>query len=186
MSTYWPIVLTGALGIIGTLAGSLGGLLVGRRQTTDQARVEHGQWLRGQRQEAYLNLITAWDQATAALDRIVDHWDDLEHALDTHGEIHEFPEQIFNRASEAQDLVLQPIEQVGLLGPEQVDVVIKRMSMAFAGSMSWLVQMASPSSSAAWGSDWMNRRGRLDEVRQEFMTAARNELRRAPQPQRGP
>ncbi|MEU6979606.1 hypothetical protein [Streptomyces sp. NPDC046371] len=35
---------------------------VSRRQVGDQAQVEHGQWQRGQRQQVYLALMTAWDE----------------------------------------------------------------------------------------------------------------------------
>ncbi|CAM5553100.1 hypothetical protein SBADM41S_11256 [Streptomyces badius] len=74
------------------------GFRAGRQQVKDQAQVEHEQWLRGQRQEAYADFLAAWDAAYAALKqevtRTAEHWetmathdldvdfdeDDLEHA----------------------------------------------------------------------------------------------------------
>lgn len=61
MSEAWAaIVAAVAAGLFG-IGGILTGIIVGRRQTTDQATVEHGQWLRGQRQTAYTEALAAWD-----------------------------------------------------------------------------------------------------------------------------
>ncbi|MFE4658193.1 hypothetical protein ACFRFJ_16100 [Streptomyces hydrogenans] len=50
------------------MAGSFIGVWVGRRQVRDQAKVEHEQWLRGQRQEAFVDFLALWDEAVAQLD----------------------------------------------------------------------------------------------------------------------
>lgn len=67
MTDAWGAVVAavaaGVFGIIGILAG----ILVGRRQTIDQAHVEHEQWLRGQRQETYVAYLTTWDSAMKKL-----------------------------------------------------------------------------------------------------------------------
>lgn len=63
-------VVAGVLGIGGVLLG----LLVGRRQVSDQAQVEHGQWLRGQRLQSYLEFLHAWDAALSALSDTQEDW----------------------------------------------------------------------------------------------------------------
>ncbi|MFE2821919.1 hypothetical protein [Streptomyces sp. NPDC059271] len=61
MSEAWAAIIAAvAAGFFG-IGGILTGIIVGRRQTTDQATVEHGQWLRGQRQAAYTEALAAWD-----------------------------------------------------------------------------------------------------------------------------
>ncbi|WP_345656587.1 hypothetical protein [Streptomyces siamensis] len=48
MSEAWAAIIAAvAAGVFG-IAGILTGIVAGRRQTVDQATVEHGQWLRGQ------------------------------------------------------------------------------------------------------------------------------------------
>lgn len=54
-------IIAAAIAATGALVGVFSGIIVGRHQVTDQASVEHGQWLRGQRQEAYTAFLTAWD-----------------------------------------------------------------------------------------------------------------------------
>lgn len=59
MSESWGMLAAAiAAGLLG-IGGVLLGLVVGRRQVSDQAQVEHGQWLRGQRMEAYLEFLRA-------------------------------------------------------------------------------------------------------------------------------
>ncbi|WP_367324743.1 hypothetical protein [Streptomyces sp. HUAS ZL42] len=48
MGEQWGTVVAALIGV----GGVFGGIFLGRRQVTDQAAVEHGQWLRGQRREA--------------------------------------------------------------------------------------------------------------------------------------
>ncbi|MGY3676552.1 hypothetical protein [Streptomyces sp. TE33382] len=55
MTEQWGTFIPGGIGLIGVLAG----IYVGRWQVTYQARVEHGQWLRGQQQKAHLALLDA-------------------------------------------------------------------------------------------------------------------------------
>ncbi|MFI0243049.1 hypothetical protein [Streptomyces sp. NPDC016845] len=75
MSESWGTVAAAvAAGLLG-IGGVLLGLIVGRRQVSDQAQVEHGQWLRGQRVEAYLELLRAWDTALSAIGDLQEDWD---------------------------------------------------------------------------------------------------------------
>lgn len=74
MSESWGMVAAAiAAGLLG-IGGVLLGLVVGRRQVSDQAQVEHGQWLRGQRLEAYLEFLRAWDTALSDMADLQDDW----------------------------------------------------------------------------------------------------------------
>jgi hypothetical protein len=65
MDQGWAaLAAAGAAGIF-ALGGAWIGFLGGRRQTTDQAAVEHAQWLRGQRQEAYISFLEQWERSLA-------------------------------------------------------------------------------------------------------------------------
>ena len=68
MAEQWGTFITGGIALIGVLAG----IYVGRWQVTHQARVEHGQWLRGQRQEAYVALLGVWDTCVKDFQEMVD------------------------------------------------------------------------------------------------------------------
>lgn len=69
MNEAWAAVVAAiAAGVFGIIAG----IYVGRRQTTDQAAVEHGQWLRDQRQETYLKFVQTWEDAVAEFSQFED------------------------------------------------------------------------------------------------------------------
>ncbi|MEU9900749.1 hypothetical protein ACIBCS_36155 [Streptomyces phaeochromogenes] len=67
MNEAWAAVVAVAAGVFALAGGYYGS----RRQ----ADVEHGQWQRGQRQEAYLALLDAWDAAMRKLTDIAADWD---------------------------------------------------------------------------------------------------------------
>ncbi|GEK04453.1 hypothetical protein [Streptomyces sp. 1-11] len=69
------VVAAIAAGVFG-IAGALTSILVGRRQTTDQAAVEYGQRLRGQRQEAFANYFKAWDKTHQQFEDIAENIDE--------------------------------------------------------------------------------------------------------------
>ncbi|MGW0822566.1 hypothetical protein [Streptomyces sp. NPDC002845] len=71
----------GLAAVVAGLAGAIGGaggavfdaVATARamaRQVRDQASTEHGQWLRGQRMQAYLTLLQEWDAAHKQLKNI--------------------------------------------------------------------------------------------------------------------
>lgn len=75
MSDAWGMVVAAAVsGVLAIVAGVLA-YKSGRRQVKDQAVVEHEQWLRDQRQEAYLGFLQS-------LDRMLGHAGDDGDALD--------------------------------------------------------------------------------------------------------
>lgn len=59
MDQGWAAVIAA---IVAALGGIGIGLVVGRRQLTDQATVEHEQWLRSQRQETYVEVLAEFDR----------------------------------------------------------------------------------------------------------------------------
>ncbi|MFF4918932.1 hypothetical protein [Streptomyces tendae] len=180
----WPILVTAGLGVAGTLAASYLGIHGIRRQTTDQAEIEHGQWLRNQRQEAYVQFLEAWDQAVGKLETLVEDWDIIEREMDAHGQSDEFEEAIHRRTAAAQETAARPLERVSLLGSEQVDAAVTRMDLVFDDAQAWLNEQAAPSSGAWDAERWTNCLSRLHRARFDFTTAARVVIRSAPRPGR--
>lgn len=62
MSDAWGAVIAAAVSGVLAIVGGVLGYRSGRRQVADQAVVEHEQWLRGQRQEAYLGFLRSLDR----------------------------------------------------------------------------------------------------------------------------
>lgn len=59
-------VLGAGVGVVGTLGTACVTYLATRHQAKDQERVEHGQWLRQQRQRAYEDFLVAYDRFAGA------------------------------------------------------------------------------------------------------------------------
>ena len=119
MSEAVGVIATGVFGIAGTLAG----MYVGRRQMTDQAQVEHGQWLRGQRQEAYVQFLNAWEEALTQYRGDAEDW---------YSQTAEIPfyegdgedamlESVANDTQQALARVQPFLERVQILGPNRVE-----------------------------------------------------------------
>ncbi|MFJ3545456.1 hypothetical protein ACIPQH_25210 [Streptomyces rubiginosohelvolus] len=108
--------------VVGALIGFGGlfvGLLVGRRQVTDEAKVEHEQWLRGQRQEAYAQLLDAWDTGWRATRDVVEHpekHDEAEARGWNWGE--DIIPAIIREVSPPWEPFWRAVERVELLGPQ--------------------------------------------------------------------
>ena len=73
MTEAWGIVIAAIIAVAGTAVG----YSAGRRQVRDQALVEHGQWLRAQRQEAYYAFLTVFDGVVSEALRICDRADQI-------------------------------------------------------------------------------------------------------------
>lgn len=71
MTEAWGIVIAAIIAVAGTVVG----YFAGRRQVRDQALVEHEQWLRAQRQEAYYTFLTEFDEVVSEALRICDRAD---------------------------------------------------------------------------------------------------------------
>ncbi|MEV8547233.1 hypothetical protein [Streptomyces sp. NBC_01261] len=116
MSEAWAAVVAAvAAGFFG-IGGILTGIIVGRRQTTDQATVEHGQWLRGQRQQAYLAFLSAAGTGFNALAHLLVELDQrLPAPTDSRG--------VMDFALRIQEITLSASkaeESIQLLGPTSV------------------------------------------------------------------
>ncbi|MER7135377.1 hypothetical protein ABT358_02390 [Streptomyces sp. NPDC000341] len=120
--------------VVGALIGFGGlfvGLLVGRRQVTDQARVEHDQWLRGQRQAAYAQLLDAWDTAIRRVNEVVDGSEGhLEAETQGHDWDTEIVPVIRESIAEPWRAVWRATERVELLGPPEAVRAVFQMYSA--------------------------------------------------------
>ncbi|MFD3381299.1 MULTISPECIES: hypothetical protein [unclassified Streptomyces] len=150
MNEAWAAVVAAVAAGVFALAGGYYG---SRRQTTDQADVEHGQWQRGQRQEAYLALLDAWD---AAVRRLTDLAGDWEHQL--YGEAEqragaEFSDVIAARTGRITADLKRPMERVHLLGPPTVEDAVAGLRTAIEPVAEHLVRMAVKEDRAA-PEDW--------------------------------
>jgi hypothetical protein len=100
----------------------------GRRQTTDQATVEHGQWLRGQRQQAFATYLEAWDRAQQALEDIAKNID--EHTSPEYFDQERYDEEVAANMSRLLDEAVEPIqkpyEQLMLIVPPEVLGLVDR------------------------------------------------------------
>ncbi|WP_371605025.1 hypothetical protein OG345_42160 (plasmid) [Streptomyces sp. NBC_01220] len=172
MAEGWGMVAAAAIALVGVLCG----LFIGRRQVRDQAQVEHGQWLRGQRQEAYANFLTAWNEMIPKFEsRILDEQriEDLDRA----SEWDEARSAVADRMEEDQRPLQQAAERVLMLGPESVDQVVNAM----LGTVTELVvgiedQYIAPNNLQTYWS--AVNRGKT--TRSAFVTAARTALHQAP------
>lgn len=73
MTEAWGIVIAAVIAVAGTAIG----YFAGRHQVRDQALVEHAQWLRTQRQEAYYTFLAVFDGAVSEALRICDRADQI-------------------------------------------------------------------------------------------------------------
>ncbi|MEH0402873.1 hypothetical protein ACFY7V_03540 [[Kitasatospora] papulosa] len=134
--------------VVGALIGFGGlfvGLLVGRRQVTDQARVEHEQWLRGQRQEAYAQLLDAWETAMRGMNDVVDDSERHEQAeMRGHDWDTEIVPAIRESIVEPWQAVWRSVERVELLGPPGAVRAVFQMYDAGTGIASALLDFSQP------------------------------------------
>ncbi|MFJ7016694.1 hypothetical protein [Streptomyces albogriseolus] len=184
MSDQWPVILTAALGVAGTVAVAYIGIHGNRRQTTDQAAVEHEQWLRGQRQEAYIALLDAWDTAVSKLEHTVDLWPEREEWLDSQGgEPYELAIAVDEDLVDARRCLAKLLDRAALLGPAPVDVAVTAMDNAFDAASGLIAQQANPDEpfERDWHS-WPLLMTRLHQARRQFTDASKLVLRTPPRP----
>ncbi|MFJ6069089.1 hypothetical protein ACIQHU_39370 [Streptomyces tendae] len=184
MDPGWAAIIAAiAAGVFG-ITGILAGITVGRRQTTDQADVEHQQWLRGQRQDAYVQLLDTWDQAVDALEQLAEDWTVIEVEMDAQGQIDDFQQTIQQRAERARQIMVKPMDRATLLGPESVDRAVARMDTAFDNAQAWLGQQANPAEAPQHWDQWGRLLTILHDGRQGFLEAAKETMGRSPRPGR--
>jgi hypothetical protein len=117
MNEAWAAIVAAiAAGVFGT-GGTYIGLLTGRRQTFDQAHVEHQQWLRGQRQDTYPQLLDAFDAIALPLQDLMEWWDVHEEEAVGYGLFEEFALSIQTKVGELTRDTVRLLERTQLLGP---------------------------------------------------------------------
>ncbi|MEU5360246.1 hypothetical protein ACFY9R_28635 [Streptomyces albidoflavus] len=179
MTEAWGMIIAALL----ALAGTFGGLIVGRRQVEDQAHIEHEQWLRDQRQQAYGRFLTAWDAAFAAVVKEVELLEEASAVLDRVGTDYSFDEGDWRRAYEVIDEAFSPVkpeqEQVLLLGPDLLDKPATRMGEALERLEPAYVATVTGQpdrSEVTWEEGFQG----MQDARQEMLDAMRQQLRSAP------
>ncbi|WDG26835.1 hypothetical protein N7925_36035 [Streptomyces sp. CA-278952] len=163
------------------------GFFLGRRQVRDQAAVEHGQWLRGQRQDAYIALLDAWDTAVKGLQREIDpgeHFEEVAAHVESQSGPSFWEDHEASTATQVDRIsegVQRPLERVLLLGPEAVDRACINLAEA-------LEVLGSSVRSNSGTPDWPNYNMYQDmcrnaeEARRAFLDASRESMRAAPRP----
>ena len=176
----------GGMAAFAALVGSFVGARVGRRTVRDQAQVEHGQWLRGQRQEAYVKLLDAWDGAIGAFEAVLEGAEDR--IARYRGEVETlgggymfFDAALFDEVEEISAPVVEALERVRLLGPDTVERAAMNLEDALLG-IGGAVRSGATAEADRWPNRaaWFEARNNAGECRQEFFNQCRNVLRTAP------
>ncbi|MDC2960374.1 hypothetical protein PO587_38710 [Streptomyces gilvifuscus] len=160
MSETTATILAAIAGGLFALAAAYIGYRAGRRQTTDQATVEHGQWLRGQRQQVRVH---AYAQDPSLEDPVTT----ARRTTDT-----------------ASKSIRKAKERVDLLGPSLVEKRADEMLRWF-----FVIFSEIQGEGAATGPNWDRWRGvllRANMKRFDFQGAATHTLRRPPSPEGEP
>lgn len=173
-----------AAGVFG-IAGTFAGIFVGRRQTTDAAAVEHRQWLRGQRQEAYVAFLAAWDNVVAAMSTYARPQSEAEASASQEERDTAFTTNVL----EPSRAVAALLERVQLLGPERPSSAAMAMhegAEAICGELAMHVLRIGPTGEGV-GARWREfaqRLGALDYLRATFFQEARAQIMTAPHPRK--
>ncbi|WP_331758856.1 hypothetical protein OH782_42450 (plasmid) [Streptomyces sp. NBC_01544] len=184
MTDGWGTVAAAAIAVIGAFVG----LFVGRRQVRDQAQVEHGQWLRGQRQEAYSTFLAAWDQAEKNFDGLVNSWEE-ESSIAREVEWHSGDgwESLgldwARQTHESEQSVTGPLEAIYLLGPDEVQQRVGNMASALANMRGLLMGIPRLAEQGSADSAWQEHprlKVAMIEARARFLDASRAVLQTAP------
>lgn len=131
MSEAWAAIIAAiAAGVFG-IGGVFAGIIVGRRQATDQAHVEHGHWLREQRLQSFTQLYTVWDEVMQDLEAFQERWPEEVESYQEHGgELH--LSVIAGRMADEAWARLRPaIERAELLGPMAIYESLKTLQDAW-------------------------------------------------------
>ncbi|MBW5253925.1 hypothetical protein JGS39_34010 [Streptomyces sp. P01-B04] len=175
--------------VIAGAAALASGFFFGRRQVRDQAAVVHGQWLRGQRQDAYVALLDAWDTAVKEFQEEIDqgeYFDQIaahEEALRGPSYWEDHTGMMATNVDRISEGVQRSLERVLLLGPELVDKACINLDEA-------LKALGSSVRSNSGTPDWPNYGMYLEmslnakKARSAFLDASRSSMRAAPRPGR--
>ncbi|MFD4339022.1 hypothetical protein ACFWPP_17840 [Streptomyces anulatus] len=184
MTEAWAAIIAAVIAGVLTMVGGHMGFRAGRQQVRDQAQVEHEQWLRGQRQEAYADFLAVWDAAYAALKqevtRTAEHWETMAtNDLDV-----DFDEDDLNHAHAVADVTMRsmraPQERVLLLGPERVDHAVERIGRALHVLQDAFVDHLAPIAVSRPAVRWTEAVEAMEEARTGMLAVMRSEVRSAP------
>ncbi|MFJ4031302.1 hypothetical protein [Streptomyces griseoluteus] len=183
MSDAAATIFTAIAGGLFALAVAYIGYRAGQRQTTDQATVEHGQWLRGQRQQAYLAFVDTWDTTVDTLQRLQQSWESRVCEYQQGDRLDDPTEEPRRLLEEARRAVLRDLERVELLGPQRIDVAVRAMEDAFREMRDVMAtQMATDATCPHWD-EWNPVTARANTARFDFHAAAIRTLRQPPSPE---
>lgn len=108
MDQGWAAIIAAIVAAVAALGGIGIGLIVGRRQLADQTAVEHAQWLRSQRQEAYLAFLNEFDRI---MDKGYEFWLGIDEFVEDHraGVLVEDPDRVVEEFSDEFEEMVGPI-----------------------------------------------------------------------------
>ncbi|MFF9378130.1 hypothetical protein ACF1BB_26800 [Streptomyces griseoluteus] len=183
MSEAAATIFTAIAGGLFALAVAYIGYRAGQRQTADQATVEHGQWLRGQRQQAYLAFVDTWDTTVDSLQRLQRSWESQVGEYQQGDRLDEPTEEPSRLLRDARRAVRRDLERVELLGPQRIDVAVRAMEDAFREMLDVIAaQMATGATCPHWD-EWNPVTVRANTARLNFYAAAIRTLRQPPSPE---
>ncbi|MFF0778473.1 hypothetical protein [Streptomyces sp. NPDC003720] len=188
MNEAWAAIIAAIAGGVFGIAGILAGIYVGRRQTTDQADVEHQQWIRGQRQQTYTQFLAAWDTAINQTGPILTHLSDHLRLGGSRG----MQGWALNVATVVRDLLgatgpaVKAVESVQLLGPADAAARARAMGDGLNDVVKELVTFArderTPDEVDDKGMELVERLQQLHELRGLFFEEARMVMAKPPSP----
>jgi hypothetical protein len=165
------------------LAGAYVGYRAGRRQTADQATVEHGQWLRDQRQQAYLTFVATWDTAVESLAGLQQSWESWVREYQEGDRLDDPAEASSRLIADAWRAVRRDLERVELLGPQRVDFALRAMEGAFREMQDVITAQAESGATCPHWDEWNPVLARASGARFNFHAAAIRTLRQPPSPE---
>ncbi|MEV4449684.1 MULTISPECIES: hypothetical protein [Streptomyces] len=183
MNTTAATIFTAIAGGLFALAVAYIGYRTGRRQTADQATVEHGQWLRGQRQQAYLAFVDTWDTWVESLQGVQQSWESRAHEYQQDDRL-EGPAEAASRVlGEAWRAVRRDLERVELLGPQRIDFAVRAMEDAFVGMRDVITAQGQVGATCPHWDEWNPALVLANTARFNFHAAAIRTLRQPPSPE---
>ena len=182
MTEAWGVVIAALVAGVVAVAGSFIGLYVGRRQVQDEAQVEHEQWLRGQRQEVYVAVLAAWDQAALGMDWVlgVVHEEAEGHTNPASGPY--ASEDAWGHLKEALEPTRIAMERLRLLGPLSVTMASDEMWEALLERRDALLRLLEPGDGQGRLAVHGAAMDRVDAAREQFVALAQSVLGEAPTP----
>lgn len=187
-------VIAGLAGAIGGAGGAaFGAVATARamaRQVRDQATTEHGQWIRGQRMQAYLTLLQEWDAAHKRLKNIWTraveaYYEDSINIFQ--GDMVDVCNAFLDQVDEAMAPTATAFERVAMLGPNEVDDVALELEQALQGlrgvTETRLSLAQGRTTSEAWSWEpWNESDSAAAGARQAFVERVRHVLDIPPMP----